>query len=125
MMNPILPRTPAHVVAMLAVAAALLTAAGPAAADVLVLSSTAPAYKRGDRLGDGAMLDVPAGQRVDILRPGGQTQGITGPRTVKVGDLTRGEAVNEAIWKRVLDDLKDDVKGRTPGSIGAVRGVSR
>ena len=98
-------------------------APAPAAADVLILQSSVPGLNRGDRLLDRDMLDVPAGKRVDILRPGGQTQGIVGPRRQNVGDLTRGEALNEPVWKRMLEDLKADT--HTAPATGATRGVSR
>jgi hypothetical protein len=103
--------------------AALAAGAAAAIADVLILQSNVPTLKRGDRLGNADTIDVPAGKRVDILRPGGQTQSISGPRRIGVGELTRGEAMNEPVWKRVLEDLKSDSK--STGATGAVRGVSR
>jgi len=107
--------------AVIAVAACIL--APPAAADILVLQSNVAGLERGRVLADAETLDVPAGGRVDILRPSGQTRSLRGPFKARVGDLTRGEAADPASWKRVLDDLA--AERSAPKREGATRGVSR
>lgn len=95
----------------------------PAFGDILILDSTAPALKRGDRIGDQQLIEIPQGRKIRILRPGGQTQEIFGLYKAKVADITRGEAVNEGKWKAFIDQIAAELKGGK--NIGATRGVSR
>lgn len=95
----------------------------PASSDILVLDSTVPALKRGDRIADHQRIEIPPGRKIRILRPGGQTQEIFGAYKAKVADITRGEAVNEGKWKAFIDQIAAELKGGK--NVGATRGVSR
>lgn len=102
----------------------LAACAASARADILILRSDVDTLARGRVMGDSEVLEVPAGRRVDILRPAGQTQSVRGPFKGAVGDLVRGEARNAAIWNRMLEDLSGEASSGRHRE-GATRGVSR
>lgn len=116
------------VMAAAAIGAGMAVYRADARADVLVLYSNVPGVQRGDRLEDSKVLDIPAGKMLRILRPAGGTQEVVGPQKRQVRDLTRGERMNEAIWREALDQIsKDNQTGGTGGTRGSAgtRGGSR
>ena len=97
----------------------------PAVADVLVLESNVAAYARGTTLGDDTVIVAPAGRRLTVLRPAGETLDIVGPRTLKVGDLTRGERLDEGVWQRTKELLAKQSGDKSGYGAGATRGATR
>ena len=102
----------------------LLGGALPVRADVLVLESNIAAYPRGATLADALEIDVRPGRRLTVLRPAGETQDIVGPRKVKIGDLTRGERLDESLWRQTKALLEKQGPGSGYGA-GATRGATR
>lgn len=74
-------------------AAALLSAAGTAAANVLVVRSTNPSYRAGQSLPDNARITLRAGEQVMILANGG-TRTFRGPGTFSPSSQVASATVN-------------------------------
>lgn len=112
------------IVAAAVVAAGFAAFAAPAArADLIVLSSTAPALKAGVVLPDSAALDLPKGARIRVMLPSGRTQEIKGPSQAKVADISKGEARNEGLWNDVVNAMARQ-KRADESVVGAVRSVA-
>lgn len=84
---------------------ALLTisAVQPVTADILIMSSDAPALKPGMQLADSAKLEVPAGAKVRVMLPTGATLQINGPASRQVKDITKGEPLVESVWAKAKE----------------------
>lgn len=100
-----------------------LMGAPAARADVIVLSSTAPALKAGAVLPDSAALDLPKGARIRVMLPSGRTQEIKGPSKAMIADISRGEARNEGLWNDVVNAMARQ-KRADESVVGAVRSVA-
>ena len=89
------------------------------------MSSNVSGLGRGDVVKDDVMLDVPAGKFVRIFRPSGGTQEVVGPQKRKVGDIVRGDRMNEPLWREMLQQLANE-KGRGgTAATGATRGATK
>lgn len=108
-------------IATFVVGIAMFLGSALARAEVLVLESNVQGLERGRELSDRERLTVPAGRHVKVLRPGGDTQYISGPYDGVVRDITRGEPINMPIWQR----FRDEVGGTLGGTVGATRGAIR
>jgi len=75
------------------VAAALLSTAGTAAANVLVVRSTNPSYRAGQSLPDNARITLRAGEQVMVLANGG-TRTFRGPGTFAPNSQVAAATVN-------------------------------
>lgn len=95
----------------------------PVSADVIVLGSSTSAIKTGTVLTADKTIEVPAGARVRVMLPSGRTQEFKGPAHVKVGDLGKGETVNESLWNDVKR-LVANQKTASESHVGAVRSVA-
>lgn len=109
-------------VALIGTLAGLLLAS-PAAADVIVISSSDPALKSGAVLRDSATIEIGSGRRARVMLPSGRTQELSGPTRIKVSSLGQGEKINESLW----NDVKRLVarhKSADESVVGAVRSVA-
>ena len=95
--------------------------AGGASADVLIVSSDAPALKPGQQVGDADRIEVPAGAKVRVLLPSGKTQLISGPASGTVKDIAKGGPMVEGVWAKAKDLLATG--GADASRPGAVRGA--
>mgnify|MGYP001765876230 CR=1 FL=1 len=102
---------------------ALLLCGRGAAAEVIVLGSSAAALKPGSVIADTATIDLPAGERLRVMLPSGRTQEFKGPAAIKVGSLGAGEKRNESLWNDVRR-LVANQKTASESSVGAVRSVA-
>lgn len=111
-----------QVALFLAAAGALLRPMGHAAADILVVSSSAPDLRPGMQLADSAQIEVPAGAKVRVLLPSGATLSLNGPTKRLVKDVTKGEPIVESVWAKAKELLATG--GVDQSRPGAVRGAS-
>ena len=107
-------------------AAALVTGAAgssPAAAQLYVLESTAPAVRVGSQLGDSDAIAIPAGAHIRVVLPSGKTQTIKGPYSGQVADLAKGQPINEGVSAWIKNILRTG--GATEATPGATRSIAR
>lgn len=104
------------------VAATALWLAGPAIADILIVSSNAPELKPGMQIADSARLEVPSGTKVRVLLPSGATLAINGPASRAVKDVTKGEPLVESVWAKAKELLATG--GVDQSRPGATRGAA-
>ncbi len=109
--------------AVAAGAIAILTDAGTAHAQVIVLQSTVAKYKPGSSLAKSSQLSIPEGGLITVVLASGKTKSIPGPYEGKVADLSKGGGQsNAALFGAVKQFLKTG--GATTKTVGAVRGVA-
>lgn len=106
--------------ALAALTLAIAAAALPAWADYEVMSSTAPGYKAGQKLGDDAKMSVPEGKSVKLLDASGGTHEIAGPYEGAVADYKSPSGC--PWWKRALGACPEDAGG-VAGEPAATRGL--
>ncbi len=107
---------------VLATAGALFRPTGPTAADILVVSSSAPGLRPGMQIADSAQIEVPAGAKVRVLLPSGATLSLNGPTTRLVKDVTKGEPIVESVWAKAKELLVTG--GVDQSRPGATRGIT-
>jgi len=92
-------------------------------AQVIVLQSTANAYKSGVTLSKSDEVNVPEGKMIVVVLPSGVTRTINGPFSASAANLAKsGGRVNTALFKAVSNYLKTG--GATASSVGAVRSAA-
>ncbi|MCB1505674.1 MAG: hypothetical protein KDJ47_11920 [Hyphomicrobiaceae bacterium] len=101
----------------------ILTGAGSAVADVIVIGASGASVKPGQVLTSDATLSLPGGARVRVMLASGRTQELKGPGQIKIGDLGKGEAVNESLWNDVKRLVATQTSARE-SELGAVRSVA-
>lgn len=102
--------------------AALMSAgliATSAAAEVVVLQSTAPGLSAGTVLADGDTIKIPSGKSAILVLPSGSTKTVNGPVNAKAGDFSKGQSRNAALLHAVKTYVQTG--GTTSGSVGATR----
>lgn len=102
----------------LAVGAAVAFA-NQAAADVLIVSSTAPLLKPGQQLADSETLVVPAGANIRVMLPSGATLQIKGATSRQVKEITKGEPIVDVVWSKAKELLVTG--GVDQSRVGATR----
>jgi hypothetical protein len=95
----------------------------PAAAQIYVMESTAPAIRVGSALDMGATISIPAGSHIRAVLPSGKTQTIKGPYAGSVADLVKGQPINEGVTAWIKNILKTGAA--TESTTGATRSVAR
>lgn len=100
-----------------------LATAAPAAADIVIVGSNSASVRVGRVLGDGEALELSKGVKVRIMTPAGVTSVLTGPLSVKAGELAKGGAADTALWNDVTrrlnappDDDEPFTRGLAPAS---------
>lgn len=119
--KPMTRKIERHPGAAIATATALFLT-GPAMADILIVSSTAPELKPGMQIADSARLEVPAGAKVRVLLPSGATLAINGPASRAVKDVTKGEPLVESVWAKARELF--ETGGVDQSRPGATRGAA-
>jgi hypothetical protein len=90
-------------------------------ADVMVLDSSVADFRRGAELKDDVTLKLPAGASLTLMLPEGKTQTVKGPYQGRIRDLSKGEAVDKTLWRKIADIIKG---GGSEANIGATRGIA-
>lgn len=80
---------------------ALFCLAGTAAAQVIVLKSSAPGLKRGKVVPNTARIVVPEGTSVTLALPSGAWRELAGPVDMPVTVLTRGTRADPAVFNAI------------------------
>ncbi|HUS95532.1 MAG TPA: hypothetical protein VMX97_02215 [Hyphomicrobiaceae bacterium] len=102
---------------------AILTVTGmTAAAQVIVISSSAPQLHAGRTLTGNTTLEIPAGANVVLILPSGVTRTIPGPYSGRVSELTRGSRSNAPLFDVVKNFIKTG--GTTTSNVGAMRSIA-
>ncbi len=108
----------------IAIAAALVLSAGAAHADLLVVEQSGTGYKAQQKLGDSALLKVPAGAHVKFRRlPDGTDIVIEGPFEGPISKYRKGDC---AWWNPACKADNPVTPGGTRGAVpapGATRGM--
>lgn len=77
-------------------------AVAPTSADVVILSSSAPALERGAVIADGAALTLGDNEIVRIMAANGSTRELAGPFTGRVGDLPGAQSAPVEAFQRAV-----------------------
>lgn len=92
-----------------------------AAAQVIVLKSSAPDLRRGAMIPNSDRIVVPAGTTVTIALPSGAWRKIVGPADVRVSVLTRGVRSNPAVF----DAIRQFAESQSARRFSSVRSATR
>lgn len=105
-----------------AAGAFLVFAVSPVLADVIIVATDVPTYKRGQILQDNDVIDVPANARVTVLLSTNAVREIKGPVKQTVADLSKGRpSIATSLWQQVVAFFNT---GGVGSSAGATRSFS-
>ncbi len=93
-----------------------------AAAQVIVVQSTAKSVRAGSALSNDAKVLIPAGAKAVFVLPSGATRTVSGPFDGRAGDLTKGVKANPGVFEAVKRYVQTG--GSSQKSVGAVRSAA-
>lgn len=105
-----------------AILAAMVLAAAPASAQVIVVQSTAKGVKAGTLLDNNAQVNLPKGTRAVFVLPSGTTRTVSGPFKGRAADLTKGVKANPGVFDAVRRYVRTG--GSNERNVGAMRSAA-
>ena len=91
-------------------------------ADVVIVATTAPAYRVGQVLHDGDSLHLPGGSRMTVLLSTNSVREIKGPFDRQVADLSKGRPSRlTELWQQVTGYFESGGVNVIPGATRAVQ----
>jgi hypothetical protein len=122
MVQKMTPRFPLSAIGLAAALVAANAVHTPAAAQLVVLESSATTIKAGVRFEDSDRVSIPSGSHIRVVLPSGKTRTLRGPYEGTVAELTKGEPRNEGVMAWLKDFLRTG--GARESTPGATRGLT-